>query len=97
MSHSAGHVVIFGGIEHDDRRENCIRIARATFSDPALAAIFKKDIAMSIHPRMDEFGSVPASRSAGQGFWQHLAAYFKLVFSGAKGDQGGWESGARGM
>ena len=56
-----------------------------------------KDIAMSIHPRMYEFGPVPAFRPVRLGFWQRLVAYLNVVFSGAKGDQGGWESGARGM
>ena len=52
---------------------------------------------MSIHPRMDEFGSAPAIEPAASNFWATIAAYLKVVFSGAKGDQGGWESGARGM
>ncbi len=52
---------------------------------------------MSIHPRMDEFGPVPTFQPAKLGFRQRLIAYLTIVFSGAKGDQGGWESGARGL
>ena len=50
---------------------------------------------MSIHPRMDEFS--PAIEPIQTGFWQAILEYLRVVFSGAKGDQGGWESGARGM
>ncbi len=59
--------------------------------------VFTRDIAMSIHPRMYEFGPVPSFRPVKLSFRQRLAAYLRLVFSGAKGEQGGWESGARGM
>ena len=52
---------------------------------------------MSIHPRMEDFGPMPAIEPARAGFWRLVAAYLRLVFSGAKGDQGGWESGARGL
>ena len=52
---------------------------------------------MSIHPRMEDFGPVPSFQSVKTGRWQRFVAYLKTVFSGAKGDQGGWESGARGM
>ena len=60
---------------------------------------------MSIHPRMDDFGAAPTGKPAQSNIWANIwanvwgvvAAYLKVIFSGAKGDQGGWESGARGM
>ena len=41
---------------------------------------------MSIHPRMEDFGPMPAIEPARVGFWRLVAAYLRLVFSGAKGD-----------
>ena len=52
---------------------------------------------MSMHPRMEEFGPAPSPQSVEMGRWQRFLVYLKIVFSGAKGDQGGWESGARGL
>ena len=52
---------------------------------------------MSIHPRMDDFGPLPALEPVKTSFWGLVLGYLSIVFSGAKGDQGGWESGARGL
>ena len=52
---------------------------------------------MSMHPRMEDFGPMPAVGPTKASLWAVIVAYLKVVFSGAKGDQGGWESGARGM
>ena len=52
---------------------------------------------MSIHPRMGDFGPLPAAEPVRLSLWSQILCYLGLVFSGAKGDQGGWESGARGL
>ena len=52
---------------------------------------------MSIHPRMDDFRAAPTENPVATSIWGMVVVYLGVVFSGAKGDQGGWESGARGL
>ena len=46
---------------------------------------------------MEDFGPLPAIQPVKTSLWGLILAYLEVVFSGAKGDQGGWESGARGL
>jgi hypothetical protein len=55
----------------------------------------EKGNAMNMHADIEEFRQAVAPKKTG--LLRRMLAFLANVFSGAKGDQGGWEGGARGM
>jgi len=50
---------------------------------------------MNMHVNVQEFGRPAAPTKAG--LLKRMMAFLGRMLSGSKGDQGGWEAGARGM
>jgi hypothetical protein len=50
---------------------------------------------MNMHVDIEEFRRAAAPKK--MGLLRRLIAFLAKVMSGAKGDQGGWEGGARGL
>ena len=55
----------------------------------------EKGNAMNKHVDIEEFRRAVAPKK--MGFLRRMMAFLAKVLSGAKGDQGGWEGGARGL
>jgi len=59
------------------------------------ATLFEKDAAMNKHVGVRDFKPSPAPARAG--ILRRLLAFLAKVLASPKGDQGGWEGGARGL
>jgi hypothetical protein len=59
------------------------------------ATLFEKDAAMNKHVGVRDFEPSPAPAKAG--ILRRLLAFLAKVLASPKGDQGGWEGGARGL
>jgi len=60
-----------------------------------LARLVEEDAAMNMHVGIREFAPSPAPAKAG--ILRRMLAFLARLLASPKGDQGGWEGGARGL